>query len=173
MASTFKSNDSLSSTDYSSIEFDVWICHLLPSTSDVVWEHLDDQSFTSSPSPQSISLNSTKPKKCLENLLLHSKEKQKEKWVMWARIKPGGIRQERTEMFYVMFVILAKRVSFYACHCQWGNGAICWLCSKGLPKIQHFCFLFAILFGFYLTSQSAKLEEKNCLPKIQHFSSTI
>ena len=45
---------------YSSIEFDVWICHLLPSTSDVVWEHLDDQSFTSSPPVNITQLNKTK-----------------------------------------------------------------------------------------------------------------
>ena len=70
-------------------------------------------------------------------------------------------------MFYVIFVNPSQKGQLYACKGQWGNGAICWLCSKGLPKTQHFSCLFAILFGFYLTSQSAKLEEKKT------FSSTF
>ena len=60
------------------------------------------------PPPQSISLTSQKPKRCLENLLFISRKSENRKVV-----KSGGIWRKR--FFYVMFVLNPKRKGQLLC----------------------------------------------------------
>ena len=171
-----------------------WIWHLnlppTPTYSPVMWfESTEMINLSCLPPPQSISLTSPKPKKkYLKNSLLDFHEKQtkieSDLWKQGANMGVlGHIGQEGAEKVfrYGMFIDPSKKgqqILYHACacECQWGNGAICWLCSSGFAKNltlllficnsilkvnQHFwtnrgcqksntCVSFAFLFGFYL-----------------------
>ena len=142
---------------YSSIEFDIWICHLLQPTpvSDVVSrEHWDDQSFMSSPSPVNITHLSKNQKSVLKIVFSRqNKQKRCERnlWKQGANIDVlghiGQKREEKKVFVTECLSIPAKKgqLAFMPVSASGGMERYADFAPLGLPKIQHFCFLFAIL----------------------------